>query len=189
MRQPQPQLVLGWPLRIVRSLVLSGLTLVLGMGAHSAAGAPLPPVGLLIICLSAIWAVVLPLARVRLTLPRILTVVIGGQLGTHMLLEISTTAGAHHDMQAPSWTIVAAHTIAAGLVAIWLALGEQCLWSILTLLSQRMQWIFESVAALVVVDDRAIARLVLLVPSPDPVRKLVRAKIPIRRGPPVLSVR
>lgn len=186
MHQGRQTVALGWPLRVVRLVILTGLTTTLGVGAHAVAAGELPPLPLLIMASAVIAGVALPMVQGRLTLTRLLVVVAGGQLGIHVLLTLAAHSAGHSHSEA-GWQMVLSHTVAAGLCAFGLARGELYFWQLLTLITQRAQWLFA---------DLWLAKVPAVKDETTSLRefgkhfrphKLVRLPIPVRRGPPALS--
>lgn len=192
-------------LRLLRTLVLGGVVLALGVVAHVAGGGLLPswPVlaGLVLACAGAGWTFL----RCRVSGPVLVALTVGGQAMVHLALTVTaghtgdsgTSPGGvlpllsgigsdlvHHTLDEP--LMLLAHLAAAVLVGLWLGRGERLLWSLVALV----------VALALGTLLRLPGRLAPVVRhAPRPVRRTTRVARPglarfcadvTRRGPPQL---
>jgi len=111
----------------IRVPVFTLATVTLGVSAHLAAGGSPPGPGVLGILLAAVALASLGLSHREQRLPRVIAGVAAVQLGVHVALlghDPATMAGSSH---APG-QMVAAHAVAALVLAWWLRRGEAAAW-------------------------------------------------------------
>ena len=145
----------GVPLRWLRAAILAAVAGFVGLSGHVYAGGLLPHFWLIVlIYVASVAACAGPLGHPAST-ARILVLAVGGQLGTHIALSVT---GGHEDQPAVGLhefglgTVASefrglmidalgehglmtfVHLLASILVGLWLALGEQTLWGLLSLL-------------------------------------------------------
>ncbi|SDD94811.1 hypothetical protein [Nocardioides lianchengensis] len=120
--------------------------------------------------------------------------VVGGQRQGSLLDAYAAAPGGHpastptlpvghllHDLSAHA-PMMAAHLAAAGLVGLWLAYGERCLWTVLALTGRRV--LLVPLLVLPVLEEPARRRPVVVAPRPD-LRSRWLAQPLSRRGPPL----
>lgn len=168
---------LGVALRVP---AFTGLTVLLALGAHLLAGGPLPGAGRLLFAAAAVAVTWWPLAMREVSLGRLVAGVGAVQVGVHVaLLDPASPAGTHEHGTSSSSSMLAAHVVAALVVACWLRRGETAVWNALRRILPRLR-------AAVPVPVASRPRPVRAV-APHAVQQslLARSASP-RRGPPVL---
>jgi hypothetical protein len=195
------------PLTLPRALTITGLILGLAATAHTAGGGRLPAVPVFVLLAALVLLPVTVLARRRLNLASIATVLGAGQLALHAAFtafprpadHCTTTemaAHGHHQVAGmpdcvagtmamhavlPGPGMTAAHLVAVALTALLLAHGETALWRMLA-------WLAPLAFALHI-------RVLPQWAAPAPPRMLFISRlhpclrIPALRGPPVVSSR
>jgi hypothetical protein len=135
-------------LRWVRALTLACVMLAAGVSGHAAGGGAAPPVALLGPLLLVLTLTASPFLDAPASSTRVVALVLAGQAGLHVLLQVVGSAPATgsapmtmaaspghpmtHVMPAPSTHLgmLAAHVGAALVVALWLAAGERAAWAL-----------------------------------------------------------
>jgi len=129
-----------------RSALLSTVAVLCGCIAHATADGPLPAPPVLL-CLALVGTLAAaPLLRRPASRPRVVTMLVLGQAGVHLVLTALTghadddpardpsgPAWLHHlseDLTGPHAVMALAHAAAAAAVGAWLAVGEDALWSV-----------------------------------------------------------
>ena len=212
----------GAALRWARATVLALVSLTLGAGAHAGADGALPgPLWLLALLAPSVAAAARLLGRPA-TQGRVVLLVVAGQLLTHTALAAlaghppPVTGNAGHTGHAghladaaaqtaghgPAAVMALAHLMAAVVVGLYLAVGEDALWGLLALAGDRAQQLVAvdrlGAAAASVVTALAAA-LTAVVGSARAARRAalrrrvrrprLRVLVPVlsRRGPPAPS--
>lgn len=170
-----------------RATVFAGSTVVLGVVAHVLGGGAAPGLGLVLfltaVC-AVLWAGVA--GAVEQTLPRLLAGVVAVQVALHVaLLGHGHTghAAMHGAGHAHGLTLsaLAGHLVASLLLAWWLRLGEQAVWSATRRLVCRLLVILPRPVTLQVAGSTPVPSALAFVPVPAGA-----ALLPARRGPPAL---
>lgn len=194
-------------LRWLRAVMLAGVTLLVGTVAHASAGGLLPSAW----AMTALFAGGVLISAACLgrsaSMPLLIAMVAGGQTFIHVAL---TVLAGHADEPAQPivWTfdglaasgsalaadlashvpMMTAHLVASVGVALWLAVGERALWSLL--FAAAVIVLRPMLRALLALRARIVVpRCTVLVPgfSPEPPAQLaVLARCVVRRGPPLI---
>ncbi|MFG1825984.1 MFS transporter [Microbispora bryophytorum] len=188
--------------RLARSAAFSAVCVLLAVGAHRFAGGGGPtPAALLTGVLTVTAGAAVAAGRER-SPQAIVGLLAGAQVFLHFLLDATGSAAASH----PTWHgglstqtgMLTAHLTAATLTALWLARGEEALWSVLRAISTGVVRCLRAVAALVRAlpalhgsDLASIGRSGRRpVPNSERIPRTagVLRHAVVRRGPPVLRV-
>lgn len=190
------------PHRLLRTTVLSAVVLTLAAGAHGAGGAGLPSFGHAVLLAGPVMLAAWFATRRRLAPAAFVAFVVGGQWLLHgafgALAQGSSDVGHQHgaaalDVEAVgtaaahghalSTSMVVAHSLAALLVALWLAAGERLLWVVVEWLVFRPLAVLRAAPSHLVASEllcRCAARL-------DPVAGRVLGANVSWRGPPAAA--
>ena len=167
--------------RILRGLLLAAGCLMIPSAAHAIAGGDLGLSGPYVVVAALLSGMCVALADRRRSLPFIATVVGLSQPVLHVLLSLSA-----HGNSEP-WhggaPMVAAHAVAAAVVSLLLAGGEQVLW-VLGALRRRLDPACWRIAPTPITASVAVPQMRV---AAEPVRPyaLLLVRSHARRGPPV----
>lgn len=103
--------------RRARAVLTAGALLLLTISGHTAGGGSIDVLGLVIVAALSVGLAVSTTAT-SLSLPRLLTVLVAGQLLLHLVLTFTTGHAAHGATSTPVGAMVAGHAVAAIVAAL-----------------------------------------------------------------------